>query len=101
MKITLQPNEINDVSALALVAGLDLTDLDMTIEYLSGGTKGQKIFLANTSVVPTLLSSENGQGILVCDDSAKSVRSTLAVAGNSIYAWFKSTNVEPITVLVG
>lgn len=97
MEVQLKPNQLNNITSLA-----SIQDGGVSIEYLGGGTEGQLIYISVSESAPQGANSEDAQAVLVCDlDHFKSVRCVEQVSGESIYAWFNSTNTQDINVLVG
>lgn len=98
--ITLQPNTYNDVTTLAGIAETDPVSIEVknSDKYI----QGKKVLLALLASEPA--SDDDAQAELVCDNSpsnTRAARTVQGVAGLKIYAWFDSTNGEPIKVMVG
>ena len=96
MQIQIQPNEVTNLTGLL---GLPESGA-VHIEYYKDGGTTDLVKLALLESEPTI-NNQEAQSVLVCDrESQSSKKSCFLTGGKSLYAWYKSTDNEPIDLIV-
>lgn len=97
MKIQLQPNVVNDVTALTGLDGVP----SLYFQYLNSNDETVKIFFGVSDSPITVASSSSADCFMHCDpDSIQSTKQIKVPYQNRIYAWYKSTATSPVNLIV-
>lgn len=97
MKIQLQPNQVNDITDLASLAG----GVSAYIQYLNSSDETTDIFFATSTTPITSTNSSGADFFISCDqDNMQSTKSIKIGVSERLYGWYKSNSTTPVSLIV-